>query len=1084
MKSILEACTPRSDLLTGTFNPEIFTASLGAVMQHYRGSGGGIHSLYTDAEQFFHDATYATEGLKMVLGEVFGRLAGDGNTPAIHRLETAFGGGKTHTLIACAHLGFKGKELARTASGVIGDIDLHDPGSVTVVGVAGDELPVHKPVGAELIPYTLWGEIAFQIGGEELYQKVQAEAESPAAPGKAYFDTVLGGRRVLLMLDELAQYAARLAAANPQNSDQLAAFLMGLHGYARSNPGIAVLLTLAGAKDAFANQTAQLAALLGEVTGKEISPDSALGIGQQAVDHIASVVARDASAVVPVQAAEISRVLAKRLFDRIDAQVAEETASAYIQVYQRNSALLPDEAVRVDYQERLAAHYPFHPTLINFLNHKLATYENFQGTRGVLRVLALAVRRLWQKRAAIPMIHTCHLDLRDARTVNELIGRTGAGDLLPVLNADIGGPDTDGIAGGRSNAGLADQRNPHPEGWPMYEYTWKTVFLHSLVGRDQGLGSSLFGLTEQEALLEVSFPGLTPPQVAEALKEIGLSAFYLRFNQGRFYASLDPSVNIALARIRRSLGMEEVDALLDAAARKVVSADIKTFKVVHDVVLPEHIPDNQGRPVIAIVALNAQTVDIDALVTTAGSNRPRVEQNLVVILVPESVSPVVKHHQQEPLFQTDTAAAKTLGGLRELARTVLAMRRLQKDPQAYGLAPHKLQRDDVKQRSSEREKALETSVTESYKSLWYPSAAGQVACKEIRTAGGEGGASVLEQIRRTLLAEGELVTADHVTGEALASLHRLFFDGADTVQLDRLRENFCRLRRWPMLETLAVLDQIARAGVSRGAWCLFRMGDKEATRPEELYSRDTGEVPLHADLRSGYGLVTPEGAVQRGWSNRKTPDAAQVADYVRTVVYDASAGAMTVSQVAQAVDRHYGPVPEKAVAEAVSHLARNGRIYAYKGDADQAEKPQALYSGAAATLYTPEAEDVVIVPARASEKGWITTRTERVSLSGKQGARALVPLLRRIGSLYQKGARTAIDLLDITDLELPAGGTLRISLSDVGPESLKDLGELFETIDGIAQAGDHTEAFIDIDDPQKECPFLKALLESTKAQET
>ena len=356
MKSIIESCEPRPDLLKGTFNPEIFTASLSAVIKYYRGLDAGIHSIYTDAEHFFNEATYPTEGLKMVLAEVFGRLAGDSNTPAIHRLETAFGGGKTHTLIACAHLGFKGRELSEIAARIIGGIELHDPGSVAVVGVAGDELPVQKPVGTKLAPYTLWGEIAFQIGGEALYKRVKAEVESPAAPGKSYFDAVLGGRRALLMLDELAQYAARLAATGAQNSDQLAAFLMGLHGYARSNPGIAVVLTLAGAKDAFANQSAQLAELLAEVTGKEISQDNALGIGQKAVESIASVVARDATAVVPVQATEISRVLAKRLFTSIDVAAAADTAAAYASLYQRNSSLLPEEASRAEFKDRLAAH--------------------------------------------------------------------------------------------------------------------------------------------------------------------------------------------------------------------------------------------------------------------------------------------------------------------------------------------------------------------------------------------------------------------------------------------------------------------------------------------------------------------------------------------------------------------------------------------------------------------------------------------------------------------------------------------------------------------------------------------------------
>lgn len=150
----------------------------------------------------------------------------------------------------------------------------------------------------------------------------------------------------------------------------------------------------------------------------------------------------------------------------------------------------------------------------------MATLENFQGTRGVLRVLALAVRSLWEKHQAIPMIHTCHINLRDARVVNEVVSRTGGGDLLPILNTDVGGVDTQALAGGTSRAQEADRKNPHPQGFPLHEYTWKTVFLHSLVGRSEGLGTNLFGITERDALLETAFPGMTPPQVQAALEAI------------------------------------------------------------------------------------------------------------------------------------------------------------------------------------------------------------------------------------------------------------------------------------------------------------------------------------------------------------------------------------------------------------------------------------------------------------------------------------------------------------------------------------------------------------------------------------
>jgi hypothetical protein len=105
------------------------------------------------------------------------------------------------------------------------------------------------------------------------------------------------------------------------------------------------------------------------------------------------------------------------------------------------------------------------------------------------------------------MIHTCHLNLRDARIVSELIGRTGSNDLLPVLNTDVGSADTAALDTGRSRAELIDRKNPHPAGFPLHEYSWKTVFLHSLVGRGERLGSPLFGITERDTLFEVAFPG-------------------------------------------------------------------------------------------------------------------------------------------------------------------------------------------------------------------------------------------------------------------------------------------------------------------------------------------------------------------------------------------------------------------------------------------------------------------------------------------------------------------------------------------------------------------------------------------------
>ncbi len=1074
MQNIITACDPREDILGGTFNPEIFTASLNEVIQYYQTNQHGIHPIYTDAVQFFTEGTYATDGFKMVLNEVFARLAGDGTAPAIHRLETAFGGGKTHTLIACTHIGNMGDEISDCIGGLVESRYVPRKGDVHVVGISGIDIPVHKPRGTRLIPYTLWGEIAFQIGGEKLYKEVAEEATSKAAPGGHYFETVFENRCVLLMIDELAQYAARLSAVGSGEEDQLAAFLLKLHDYARSRTGVSVVLTLASTNDAFGRQTAQLTELLSRITGRDVDTDDALTIGEKAVESIASVVARDATSVVPVQASEISRVLSKRLFVRIDETAAKETAGRYREMYQKNSELLPDKACRENFFGSLVAHYPFHPSFIDFLNHKLSTYENFQGTRGVLRVLATAVRALWRSKPAIPMIHTCHLDLRDARIVNEVVGRTGSGDLLTVLNADVGGADTDSLTGGSSNAEEADRRNPHPEGYPLYEYTWKTIFLHSLVGRNQGLKSGIFGLTEPDALFDVSFPGLTPPQVITALKEVKDSAFYLRFEQGRYYASLDPSVNIALARLRRGLQAEAVDGLLEATARKVVGADVGPFHIIPDVTAPEHIADKKGKPSLALISLKADPIDVEAFITTAGPSRPRIEQNLVFLLVPQTVQ-VKTGKPEQQLLEQETAPGRDTGRsrLNDLTRSVLAMRELKKNPENYGIPPQKLEKDDFVQRHTERENALISMVTESYRSLWYPSAGGRIVCKEIRTAGGESGTAVMEQIKKALLEDNELITTTPTTKADLKKLAALFFSQQDIVNVSTLRENFCRIRKWPILESPDVLPQIIRAGVNAGNWCLFRMGKEDTPLPDEFFSCETGELPFTIDVeQEGYSLVTPEGARQRGWEKPSKPDIHRLQDQVWEATRQS--GIETVADISENVSVMFGDVPETETRHTILKLIRQNKVYAYKGTPDQQEKPE-LIKGTDDPFYVPEDDDVVVTPAKAAEKGWIDEEEKTIRLSGKEGAEKIMPLLHRIGSIYAKGGKSRIDMLDITDMELPEGGVLRIAVENAEPETLKNLGELFETVAGVVVSGGQTGCHLTVSHPEKDCPFIQEI---------
>lgn len=1076
MSGIIESCKPREGILQGTFNPEIFTASLSEVIAHYRGRGGRIDNLYTDAEQFFRDGTAPTDGIKFVLRGTMLRLSGDNLAPAIYRLETAFGGGKTHTLIALAHLAFRGSELAAVAASVIDGAPLPSPGECSVAGVAGDELAVHRPQGSELVPYTLWGEIAFQIGGEALYRAIGDDATATAAPGSTYFETVFKGRKALVMLDELAQYAARLEAARPNGAEQLAAFLLSLHGYARTHGGLVVIVTLASQSDAFARQTRRIVDLLSDVRGAPLTESEAEAIAERASRDAQSVVARDATAVVPVQAAELSRVLAKRLFTSVDPSAAEAAAQTYGELYGRSSAALPDEAVQADYRDRIRAYYPLHPRFLHFLNTKLATVETFQGTRGVLRLLALVVRDIWTKQQSIPMVHTTHVNLREPRIVDEILGRTRSGELKTVLDTDVGGPDTGMLAAGRSRAEIADRRNPHPAGYPLHELAWRTVFLHSLVGRAEGLGSNLFGITERDALFETAFPGLTPPQVEAALREIENTAFYLRFDRdnGRYFASLEPSINRALAEVREGLRDESVKQLLGATARKVVGAENGLFRVIPDVAAPEHITDNLGRPVLGIVSLDVDRLDPVAVIETKGPRETRVQQNIVFLLVPETVFLEGDQWSEDRVQKANEARNR----IADLARTVLALRRLNDKPEDYGIRREQLDRDDFDARRKERELALQTAVTGLYRVLCFASASsGAVVQKEISPAAGEGGAAVLAEIQKLLKSEGEMIAADRAaTNEVLISLGKLFFDLGQTPALAKLREAFLCNRRWPILEKSGSFDEIVREGVAKGHWCLFDMGGPERVKPERFYSRETGEVPFDADLGgAGWSLVSLAGAKQRGWGAEARIEIATVIPWVASIIGDA--GSTTAGGIAAKVTEQHGEVPTNTVFRAIDRIVQDGRAMTFTGDPDQEAKPDRLFHGSAAVLYQVAAGDAVVAPAEAAKRGWVTQEEVGYRLTGADASARVLPILGQFGSLYNRGAKTTVSVLDVAELEIDGGGRVRLTVEAASPAAMKRLGELFEVLATVAKPGKDTSVELDIAEPDETCPLIKALKE-------
>lgn len=250
--SVFKLCRPRPEVLAGELPDAIFAADLWEVIT------GKAHPDYQDPKKFFA-GTHATENLKVVLKDVAERLAGVmGGTP-VFVLETNFGGGKSHTLIASVHVAREGDGLATEVS-EYGITRLPKRGSVRVAAFVGEESdPLrgkeHTVDGKVIRTFTPWGQIALMAGGIAGYELIRENDEKGVCPDRGDFGKALGDGPVLILIDELVLYVARAFALDADSprarlNSQFAPFFQMLFSLAANRPQTAVLLTLPSEQDA------------------------------------------------------------------------------------------------------------------------------------------------------------------------------------------------------------------------------------------------------------------------------------------------------------------------------------------------------------------------------------------------------------------------------------------------------------------------------------------------------------------------------------------------------------------------------------------------------------------------------------------------------------------------------------------------------------------------------------------------------------------------------------------------------------------------------------------------------------------
>lgn len=491
LPSVFETCNPRAEILSGELTLDLFAAKLRLVVE------GNAPNVYQNADLFFTN-TFPTEGIKTLIKEVFSRLTGQNSGSAVIRLETSFGGGKTHDEIALFHLCKQGRNITNIER--FCDLELLPITQTQVSAIDGRDLdPIngiyHQDTG--ITTYTLWGEIAYQIGGIKGYQLLQESDLTGISPGTSVMERLLEKKPTVIILDEIARYlsAAKAKAILDSNlAKQVVNFLFSLMDLAASSNYLIFVYSLASSSDTFAQETTELQELI-------------------------KASARQERVLTPSTDVEIYNIVKQRLFESVNDSFAQKVALEYLTTIRTCPVNLPDGSKEANYAQTIAQSYPFHPELFSLLTKKIASIDEFQKTRGALRLLAQVIRYLWlnESNHYLPLIHSHHIPVGiDAEVTNELTSKLQRQQMRNAIGADIYNID-----------GKKAYAQVHDEDWllsgkpPFSSYLARTIFLHSLT---QGISS---GIRRAELNLSLLTPKLDINFVENALQKLVSVAWYL-----------------------------------------------------------------------------------------------------------------------------------------------------------------------------------------------------------------------------------------------------------------------------------------------------------------------------------------------------------------------------------------------------------------------------------------------------------------------------------------------------------------------------------------------------------------------------
>ena len=907
LKSWREVLPPHEDVATGNFTASEFAADLHTVaFADDSPSSEGRGREYTDAVEFFR-RTYLTEGLRDLLSTAVRRISGDANAAPVVNLQTNFGGGKTHSMLALWHVvsGVPSTQFPEDVQDLIGSAPL--PATVRRVALVGNHLMptgTTKPDGTKV--NTIWGELAWQLGGAEAFAIVADSDAASTSPGDSLRTLLEAYSPCIILVDEWVAYARQLWGREdlPAGTfDTQFTFAQTLTEVAKTVPGVLLVISIPASHDPDRD---------GDDSGSSIEVGGPNG--QEALKRLQNVVRRVADQWRPASSQESFEIVRRRLFTEPDDQARSDIAAVarqFHQFYAKHTGEFPREVVDPAYESRLRDSFPIHPELFDRLYQDWSTLDRFQRTRGVLRMMSAVVHALWSAQDPSPMILPGMIPLDSAVASSEILQYL-PDSWKPIVDADVDGAE--------STPARIDASRPAFGQRAVTRRLSRSIFMAAA----PTLRSAHRGVERHRVWLGAAVPGDVVGNFGSALDLLGQQATYLYREGERYWYDTQASVTRTAADKAEALRDQPEEAWQELVERmrRSVPKHRGGFAGVH--VAPESsadIPDTDAARLVVLHPSHPHTKgagDSAAMLFAHDAferrgNAQRTNRNMVVFLAPDG---------------------KRLDELLQATREFLAWTWVHQRREELNLSPTQVKQVDGN--VTRADEIVNARIAETYHWVLVPEQLDPQAPADIVVEKADGANErlaerVTDRLTRSGLLTGQLaprtirLELDQKLGSVWAKGH---------VSVGDLWGYLCRYPYLPRVRDRAVLDDAVRYVLVDIGW------EIDGFVLAEGFDQESGRYT---------GLVVPHGGANFGQITDSTllvhPDAVaaqQPAQTCEDCGQPAHDGPCSTGALCAECGRpvHGGPCapgrPEKVDPVPPAPLARNTRFYGvYRVDAER-----------------------------------------------------------------------------------------------------------------------------------------------------